>query len=199
MNGIEKITARIAAEAQAEAAKIIAAAHQQAEHVRADYENKAQEEYLSLVNSASVAAKQQSQRQSNNANLEGRKALLALKQQLISKAYSKAQEKILSLPDEEYVAFLAKLAGDASVSGDEEIVLNERDRERIGEKLVEAANSLLKERGLVPGLKLSDTVRKMTGGLILRKGAVDINCTLELLTDMSRSSLDAEIAAILFG
>ncbi|MBQ7896209.1 MAG: hypothetical protein IJ364_06625 [Oscillospiraceae bacterium] len=198
MNGIEKITARIAAEAQAEAAKVISAAQEQAGLIRAEHENKAQNEYDALVSSAADSARQQTQRQGSSAQLEARKSLLALKQELIAAAYDRAQEKILSLPEDDYIRFLAKLAGQAAVSGDEEIVLNESDRARIGEKLTAAANAKLKERGLEGRLTLSCQTRSIAGGLILHKGSVDINCGLDSLLDMSRSSLDAEIAALLF-
>lgn len=198
MNGIEKITARIAAEAQAEAAKLIAAAQEQAELIRADYDKKAQTEYSELVSSAELAARQQTQRLDSSAHLDARKALLTLKQELIVAAYDRALEKFLALPEDEYVRFLAKLASDASVSGDEQIVLNEADRARLGEKLLVAANALIKERGLESGLTLAEETCNISGGLILRKGSVDINCALESLLDTSRNSLDAEIAALLF-
>lgn len=198
MNGIEKITARIAAEAQAEAAKLIAAAQEQAELIRADYEKKAQSEYDALVLSARSSAQQQTQRQGSAAQLEARKAMLGLKQELIAAAYSKAQEKLLALPEDEYVKFLAKLAADASVSGDEEILLNSAEREKLGEKLTASANELLKARGLNAALTLSEQSKDIPGGLILRKGSVDINCALDSLLDMARNSLDAEIAAALF-
>jgi len=57
----------------------------------------------------------------------------------------------------------------------------------------------VKERGLEPKLTLSDAAAAISGGLLLRKGAVEVNCALDSLVDMSRNSLDAEIAAVLFG
>jgi len=57
----------------------------------------------------------------------------------------------------------------------------------------------VKERGLEPKLTLSDAAAAISGGLLLRKGAVEVNCALDSLVEMSRNSLDAEIAAVLFG
>ena len=37
-----------------------------------------------------------------------------------------------------------------------------------------------------------------SGGLKLREGSVEVNCTVDTLLALSRNSLDAEIAAILF-
>ena len=198
MNGIEKITARIIAEANAEAAATIAAAQAQAGEIGAANEKKAQEEYQACLRTGSVETEQRIQRLGNTARLEAKKEILALKQELIAAAYAKAKEKILNLPEAEYVAFLAAQAGKASISGDETIVLNETDKAKLGAQVAEAANALVKERGLEPKLTLAETTAAISGGLLLRKGAVEVNCALDSLVDMSRNSLDAEIAAVLF-
>ena len=198
MNGIEKITARIIAEANAEAAATIAAAQAQAGEIGAANEKKAQEEYQACMRTGKVETEQRVQRLGNTARLEAKKEILALKQELIAAAYAKAKEKILNLPEAEYVAFLAAQAGKASISGDETIVLNETDKAKLGAQVAEAANALVKERGLEPKLTLAETTAAISGGLLLRKGAVEVNCALDSLVDMSRNSLDAEIAAVLF-
>ena len=198
MNGIEKITARILAEANAEAAAVIAAAQAEAGEIGAAYEKKAQEEYQACMRTGKVETEQRIQRLGNTARLEAKKEILALKQELIAAAYAKAKEKILNLPEAEYVAFLAAQAGKASISGDETIVLNETDKAKLGAQVAEAANALVKERGMEPKLTLAETTAAISGGLLLRKGAVEVNCALDSLVDMSRNSLDAEIAAVLF-
>ena len=128
------------------------------------------------------------------ARMEGRKELLAAKQELVSRSFRKAQEQIVSLPEEQYVAFLAKLAAQASVTGEEKIVLNARDRKTIGEKLVKAANARLKNGRLT----LAEETGDFAGGLILRRGSIEANCTVELLVELSRSELSAQVAEILF-
>ena len=45
---------------------------------------------------------------------------------------------------------------------------------------------------------LSDEGGAYSGGLKLREGSVEVNCTVDTLLALSRNSLDAEIAAILF-
>ena len=50
---------------------------------------------------------------------------------------------MIALPQEKYIALLAKLASQASSTGDEEIVLNARDKAEIGAAVVKAANALL--------------------------------------------------------
>ena len=171
----------------------------EAAEIGAAYEKKAQEAYQTCVNTGTLELEQRVQRLGNTARLEAKKEILALKQELIAEAYTKAREMILNLPQEEYVAFLAAQAGKAAISGDEEIVLNAADRAKVGEQVVAAANALVKERGLEPKLVLAEATAAVSGGLLLRKGAVEVNCGLDSLVEMSRNSLDAEIAAVLFG
>ena len=47
-------------------------------------------------------------------------------------------------------------------------------------------------------MKLSDETRPVSGGLVLRRGSIEVNCTLDKLLEMTRSSLDAEVASVLF-
>ena len=67
-----------------------------------------------------------------------------------------------------------------------------------GAKAVKAANELLSKRGLDGCLTLSDETRTMTGGLILKQGDIEVNCTVDTLLDLSRSELAARVAEVLF-
>ena len=64
----------------------------------------------------------------------------------------------------------------------------------IGEKLVKAANARLKNGRLT----LAEETGDFAGGLILRRGSIEVNCTVELLVELSRSELSAQVAEILF-
>ena len=101
----------------------------------------------------------------------------------------------LPLPEAEYVALLSKLAVGASVSGDEEIVLNARDKKAVGDKLIKAANAKLGGGHL----SLAGDTGSFRGGLILRRGNIEVNCTAELLVDLCREDMAAELAGVLFG
>ena len=96
------------------------------------------------------------------------------------------------------MAFLAAQAGAAALTGSEEVVLGKADRERLGARIVEAANAAAAKRGLAADMKLSDAVLPADGGLVLRRGSIEVNCTLDKLLEMSHSSLDAEVASVLF-
>ena len=199
MNGIAKITKEIASEAEAEITSVLTAAEAQASALTEEFAAKAKAAEEDLMRAGREAAEQRVQRQERTARLEAKKDILGLKQELVGAAYDKAKEALLGLDEDRYVAFLAGQACAAALTGSEEVILSEADRSHLGEKLVSAANAALKERGLPGELRLSDETRPISGGLVLRRGSIEVNCTLDKLLEMSRSSLDAEVASVLFG
>ncbi len=194
MKGTEKIIAHIQADAKAQVDAILAQAEQQCAGIRGEFDKKAAALYAERLRAGVKETQDQVDGVERIARMEGRKAMLAAKQELVGDSFRKALEQIVSLPEEDYVAFLAKLAAGAAVTGDEEILLNARDRERIGEKLVQAANALLPDGKL----RLSPETREIAGGLILRRGSIEANCSAELLVDLSQTELSAKVAEILF-
>ena len=197
MNGIEKITARITAEAEAEAAAVLAEAEKNADEVRTAFTARAAEAEETLLRQGTEELEQKMQRADRAARLDAKKAILGLKQELVSAGYLRALEKIRALPEDRYVDFLARQAAAAAVSGREELILSGEDR-KIGAAVVRQANALAAERGLPGELTLSEESRAFNGGVVLRSGAVEVNCTLDSLLEMSRGAMDAEVARILF-
>ena len=194
MRGTEKIIAHIKADADAQVNAILAQAEQQCAGIRGDFDKQAAALYAERLRAGVKETQDKVDSAQRIARMEGRKELLAAKQELVSRSFRMAQERIVALPEEQYVSFLAKLAAQASVTGDEEIVLNARDRKAIGEKLVQAANKRLGNGRLT----LSEDCGDFAGGLILRRGSIEANCTVELLVELSQGELSAKVAEILF-
>ena len=128
------------------------------------------------------------------AQMEAKKAVLALKQEMVSASFDKARDMIVGLPKEQYAAFLAKLAAQAAVTGDEEVLLNGRDRDTVGPAAVKAANETLGAGRLT----LAADAGNFAGGLILRRGNIEVNCTVELLVELCRADMSAQLAGVLF-
>ena len=195
MKGTEKIIAHIQADAKAQADAILAQAEAKCAEIRAGYEQQAKEAYAERIRAGVKTNQDRLDSMDRLAKMEGRKAILALKQEMVSESFDLAVDKLVALPEAQYVAFLAKLAASASVTGDEEIVLNARDRKAVGAKVVEAANAKLGGGKLT----LSKQTGDFKGGLILRRGNIEANCTAELLVNLCRDDMAAELAGVLFG
>lgn len=198
MNGIEKITAKLLEEAKQRADAVLSQADAQCRTIEADYEKRARQEYESLLSSGREAISAVSEQMESAAEQESRKQLLSLKQEMVSEAFLLAAEKISALPQEEYIAFLARQAAEASGDGQGVILLNARDRGSIGEKLIETANALLKEQGRPGELTLGEETRPIKAGLILKKGDIEVNSSVETLTELCRSEMAAKVARALF-
>lgn len=195
MNGLDKITARIETEAVADAARTAEEAAARCEAVRAEGEAKAQESYWRRVKDGTKAAADRAERLARAADMEARKSILACKQAIVGEAFDKAEAKLRALAGDEYVDFLAGQAARAAVTGREEIVLSEKDRESVGDRVTKKANALLRAGGKSAGLVLAAETGSFSGGLVLKDGDITVNCTLEALMAQAREEQAAAVAA----
>lgn len=193
MNGLDNIVNKIIADAEAQAAETLAKAQAEADTILENYRANAAVENKQIIDNASKAAAEKELRMHSVAELEGRKRLLAVKQELINQAFDRALEKLLHLPQDEYLALLANMAAKASQTKDEEIVLSPADAQQYGAQIVAAANAICGGK-----LTLAAETRPIGGGLILKKGKTEINCELETQVGMLRDALAIEIANVLF-
>ena len=194
MKGTEKIIAHIQADAKAQADAILAQSELQCAEIRQSFEAQAKERYGEKIRQGVKACQDNIDSVERINQMEAKKAILALKQEMVSKSFEKACTMLTALPEEQYVALLAKLAAQAAVTGDEEIVLNARDKAAVGAAVVEKANALLP----AGKLSLSAATGDFAGGLILKRGSIEANCTIELLVELCRGDMSAQLAKVLF-
>ena len=193
MNGIEKITQRIASDAQAEVDRILGDARDEAGHIAASYRAQADAEAAELAAKNEKAAAEREERLVSAAQMEARKVQLAAKQEMVEKAYIQALDKLCALPEEQYVAILADLLVKASSNGKEEAVFSPEDRERVGEAAVAKANELSGKQ-----LRLSEETQPIRGGFILKDKNVEVNCTFETLVRLQKAETAGAVAQKLF-
>lgn len=193
MTGTEKIIAHIEADARAQADAVLAEAKGKCAEIQKKYEAQAAELYQAKIREGVRDCQAREDGALRISRMEARKSVLAVKQEMVSRSFDMALEQITSLPADQYVAFLKRLVVNAGPVGDEEIILNARDRDAVGAALLKAVNA--------DGLKLtvSDETRDIAGGLILRRGNVETNCSAELLIDLTRAELSSKLAEVLFG
>ena len=194
MKGIENITGRILREADAEAAEIRSRTKQQVQELTAEYDARCAEVLREAEDAARARAAEVLSRTDGTAVLEHRKALLQEKQDLIDRAFTAAGETLRAKPAAEQVAMLSKLAA-ATARGGESQILNESDRAAFGADLVAAANVLAGEKR---PLTLAAETRPMLGGFVLKDGAVEQNCSFEVLLRSHREAMALEVSKLLF-
>ena len=198
MKGTEKIIAHIRADGDAEAKKIIDAASKQAEEKRAESFKAALSEYEKLMQAGNAECEDILSGSRRIAEMEAQKSVLSVKQEMISAAFDAAREEIVNMPRDKYTQFLARMAAEAAVSGMEEIVLNARDKAEVGKAVCKAANELLSAKGTPGKLTVSEETADISGGVIVRFGGIETNCSIDALIRQRRSGLSTEVAAALF-
>ena len=198
MKGIEKITARIAADADAANKTVQDASAQRIAEIRADFEKKAQEQTASILRAGEREAEQYASRIERTAQLEAKRDLLAVKQEMVSKAFDLAKEKFAQMPAQEYVAFLTRQVLAAATTGSEQLIFNANDKVKVGAEVLAAANAQLKTKGLEGKLTLAEETREMVGGFVLKEGNVEVNCTVDIMLELIRGELAAQVAQVLF-
>ncbi len=227
MEGIEKITARIQQDAQAEIARIEEENRAQIEAIRSEAEAQAGKLSGDILAKGEKAAQERLERLKSAAQMERRKLELCAKQEVLGEAFGQALNKLCSLPEKEYIELLTRLALEASATGKEQLVFSQKDRQRVGKQVVVAANEALAKRAApeLPGsiagskvgaflgkvvnstaakvagagmLTLSERTAPIKGGFIMVDGDVEINCAFETLVRLQREKLEKEVAKVLF-
>lgn len=198
MKGTEKIIAHIRADGDAEAKKIIDAASKQAEEKRAESFKAALSEYEKLMQAGNAECEDILSGSRRIAEMEAKKSVLSVKQEMISAAFDAAREEIVNMPRDKYTQFLARMAAEAAAGGMEEIVLNARDKAEVGKAVCKAANELLSAKGTPGKLTVSEDTADISGGVIVRFGGIETNCSIDALIRQRRSGLSTEVAAAMF-
>ena len=199
MKGTEKIIAHIKADGSSAAENIINDAKAKAEQIKADSFNESLAQYQSLVESGKAECEDIISGSRRIADMEAGKSVLAEKQAIIDEAFAAAAKKITGMPRDKYTHFLSSMAAQAASNGTEEIVLNAKDKAEVGKAVCKQANDILSAAGKSGKLTLSEDTADIEGGVIIRFGGIETNCSIDALIRQRRSALVPEVAAVLFG
>ena len=190
---IEKITSAIIDEAQAECEQILNAAETKNRGVIAQLVIRIKIETAVAVREAGEERERIISRRKSVADIDGKKIVLAKKQQLIDGCFEDVVEHIVSMDEDQYVEFLAA-AGKNTGFCEGSLIFNEKEKTSIGRRVVEALNEAVPEGDF----HLAEETRKIKGGYMLQKGQVYINNSVEAMVEDRRRELTSEVAAILF-
>ena len=221
MNGLERITNKILAEARRDADRIAAEADAEAARIRADYAARADEIRAMLSDAAQREGNDMIARAKAEATKRKKDRMLAVRSRMVDESFDAALANFRRMPAEGRIPFLSGLLAAALLEqidtevrqelyGDEEttafskyeVIFNARDREAVGAAVLEDARKRLASRVDAERLKLlalSEQTASIDGGLILRVGSIEVNCSLTLLFAQLREELEGEVSHALFG
>ena len=221
INGLNKITDKILSEAQAKADKILADAQAECDRINAEYAERAEKIRSEISGEAEKGGMEYVARIRSTAATNKRNLLLQTKSDLIDGVFAGVLEQTRNLELQKYNEILIGLLSAAlleqleseetsrNLYGEEEalspefyeVIFNQRDRDRSGKAVVEGVQKHLSGKvsaEKLARLKLSTQTANIDGGLVLRCGNVESNCSLSILFAQLRESLESEVARTLF-
>lgn len=193
MNGIDKIIARMESDTLAECSAVAAQSTAEAEAILAQYRADAEKVLQEGAQRRKTLEAEQLERLEGGSRLACRQRVLEEKQRLLDETFRRAAGVLAQLPQEEYVDLLASLAAENGQGG-EELLFSPTDRDAVGQAVTDAANA--KKPGAA--FTLSADTRETGGGVVLRRGRMEINCGFAELLRRARQEDSSAVAAVLF-
>lgn len=220
MQNLDKITDRIIADAASQAEKILA----DAEAACAGIEDEASAEAKTIVEGAKRRAERDglavAERAYSAADMKKREIILATRVGLINKVFKEAKQYLLDLGEEDYAVMAGHLLADAAAErietvqrlrdtyGDEEddcldfeVLFSASDRETKAPVIIKAARTFMRRRSAAMGktdFRISNDCADIDGGVILRYGDIETNCSFDAVIADAREKYEARVAEILF-
>jgi len=187
VQGLEAIKEKIRAQANSQAEDILASANEQRDVVL-DKANEEARDFLKEAARTDLAERKTVlKREESLAVSEGRKIILAAKQDLISKSIDSALKSILEdkghTKEDMYLKVLEKY-----VKGGERVKVSAVDRPLL--------ESIKAKSGL--DFNLDPESGNFDGGLIIYKDQVEVNLSFDMVVYKSKSDLTALAAGVLF-
>lgn len=222
MIGIEKIIEKILLEARNDAAETIERAKEKSLAIAKSYSDKAKDAETAAAAEAQKEADGIINRARSSVETAKRNALLEEQARIIDDVFEEAFESIRSLPEDKYCEFLVAIAARALIEQIEsekkslelygededaveiekyEIILNKKDRDTLGTTLMEGLRRTVigkVPKEILDKVCISSEIAEITGGLILRYGDIESNCSLSLIFAHVREKLEGAVSKKLF-
>ena len=190
MSGLEKITARLTSDTEAECVTLIETAEEKAASRIAAAQKDGNRQIEEAAFEAHKKAAAVVQRAESQVRSEARAASLQAKVELIDGVLDAAKESLHSLSPDNYFHTLASLAKSNKQPGTGEMRLSKADLTRMPTWFIDEVG----ER-----VRVSPVPAEIKDGFILRYGDVEMNCTLDALFAAHREALRLKANELLFG
>lgn len=196
MGGLEEILNQIKADANEEAADILAKAQDTCDSIKENAQIEIDKIETAGTKKAESEKKLLFSKIKSAAGMEAKQKYLEAKQKIISDIVNKAYNKMVNASDEEYFGYLIKMTEEYAQPAEGKMCLNKKDLERLPkdfqEKISEAAN---KNNGK---LSVSNEPINIENGMILDYGDIVENCTFDAVFHNKKDDLQDEINRFLF-
>jgi V/A-type H+-transporting ATPase subunit E len=198
MSNLNSLVNKVLEDVKSEANSIAQKAEAEQSKIINNSKAKAEAEKAEMLEKAKSEAKTRKDRVISNAELKVRNNMLDAKQKVIDRVFDTALEKLSQLPDKQYLEFVKNSIINLDIYGDEEMIVNADDKNKINSDFINELNSALKAKGKKGEIRISSEQRKIKGGFILSRKGIEINNTFEALVQSMKDELEQEVIKILF-
>lgn len=197
MSNLNNITSKIIKDAEEKRDEILNAAQVESDSIISKETKKAKNLEVELIEKAKIEAKARENRVISNARLKVRNNELKAKQDMISKVFEKAVERLNSLSTLEYKEYILRALDSLDLEGTEILIINKKDEDVINNKFLLDLNNKLISLGKKGKISIL-TNGNFDRGFILDRNGIQINNTFESLVKSLRSELELEVTKVLF-
>lgn len=219
MTGLDKMTGKIIADAEADARKILERADAECAAIRKRHMEAANAERERLRELAERECEGLITRAKSSAAMAKRDVVLEARGRLMDDVYAAAEKETRHKPDDQYLSMLVdmlksalmrqvenekksmELYGEDCSSEVYGVILNRRDRDQYGAGLLGELQRRVvgkMDPATISKVRLLSDTANISGGLILRCGSVETNCSLEMVFAQVRRETEAQVNRILF-
>jgi V/A-type H+-transporting ATPase subunit E len=178
MNGLEKIIQKIEQDNKTECEAIVGSANAQANEILEKAAKESSQIYREILDTAIKENEKETTYINSKAELDRKKSVLTLKNDIVSDIIKTALNSLKESPDAEYFKTVASLVPKYAQKGSGMLCFSKRDLERLPEGYESLLNKELRD-GF--SLKISDEPVDIDGGFILVYGDVEQNCSFDSL------------------
>ncbi len=191
MTGLENILSQIENESKLRADSIINEAKTTSESVIAEAKKKAEDIICDFGQKADTAANEVISRAKAADEIEGKRAELRKKQELINKAIDAAKAEIKAMDADSYFAFMSKIFKKYALEEPGKLLLSQSD-------ILSMPDSFKK---LLADWDVEEQIGEIPehGGFVAVYGSVEINCRLDAIFDEKSEEISDALNKFLFG
>jgi V/A-type H+-transporting ATPase subunit E len=198
MSNLDNLTSKIIKDAEVKKIEILNEASIKADEIVKKKIEEANKKASSILEKAEIESKTIKERIISKTDLEVRNKKLLAKQQVIEKVFEEAKKRLKSMDSNEFDKFVKSSIMSLNIDGDEEIIINVSDREKLPDKFLVELNKLLIANGKLGKLKFNVKTHEIDGGFIISKNGIEINNSFEELVNSLKYELEYEVGKILF-
>lgn len=196
MTGLEEMKAAIEEESRLECAKIEQQAQEQIAKIREDAQAAAHARYQEILIDARRVCENELQMAKTGGEMETKRLLLRTKTELVDETIEMALRHLREMPDQDYFSVLQTLARSYAREGEGEMLLSQRDLERLPSDFADTLNEMLKKQNA--RVRIGAQPARIDDGFLLAYGDIEVNCSFEALLEAALEEVKDTLSRELF-